>query len=302
MYNSTLTLSQTGTILKMDADYKDTLFKTGVEYVNHNFTSLFYPSQKQMLDDFLDEVFATGKLQFKEFFYSNSIYQLRCTLIQPDQALCFITNDKPSTVLRDMDEHNLRAIVDSYVDWVWSFDRNFTLVTANKSYLEFRQKLNHKPIEIGDKIYKNADEAAYKKWMPIYEQSLNGETINFEEKRSLNGEDYYVEIYLSPVYNSKKEIIGCLGITRNITERKNAQFAITGYTNKLEEFAFKTSHELRRPIANIIGMANLLSENGLNPDERNKAINYISTSIKEVDEIVISMIELMEQQHKNDAV
>jgi len=302
MYNSTLTLSQNGTILKMDVDYKDTLFKTGVDYINHNFTALFYSSQKQMLDAFLNEVFTIGKLQYKEFFYSNSIYQLRCTLIQPDQALCFITNNKQSTVLRDMDEHNLRAIVDSYVDWVWSFDKNFTLVTANKSYLEFRQKLNLKPIEIGDKIYKNADEAAYSKWMPIYERSLNGETINFEEKRNLNGEDYYVEVYLSPVFNSKKEIIGCLGITRNITERKTAQFAIAGYTDKLEEFAFKTSHELRRPIANIMGMTNLLSANGLDVHEKQQAIDYIATSVKEVDEIVISMIELMEQQHKNNTI
>jgi PAS domain S-box-containing protein len=300
MYNSTLTLSQSGSILKMDADCNDTLFKTGVDYINHNFTSLFYPSQKQMLDAFLNEVFTTGKLQYKEFFYSNSFYQLRCTLIQADKALCFITNNKQTKELRDMDEHNLRAIVDSYVDWVWSFDNNLTLVTANKSYLEFRQKLNLKPIEIGDKIYKNADEAAYKKWMPIYERSLNGETINFEEKRNLNGEDYYVEIYLSPVFNSAKEIIGCLGITRNITERINAQFEIAGYTSKLEEFAFKTSHELRRPIANIIGMTNLMSENGLDIAERNKAIDYIATSVKEVDEIVISMIELMEQQRKND--
>ena len=202
-----------------------------------------------------------------------------------------------------MDEHNLRAIVDSYMDWVWSFDKNFTLVTANKSYLEFRQKLNLKPIEIGDKIYKNADEAAYNKWMPIYERSLNGETINFEEKRNLNGADYYVEIYLTPVFNSKKEIIGCLGITRNITERKTAQFAIAGYTEKLEEFAFKTSHELRRPIANIIGMTDLLSANGLDVHEKQKAIDYIATSVKEVDEIVISMIELMEQQqYKNDTL
>ena len=68
MYNSTLTLSQSGAILKIDADYKDTLFKQGVDYVHQHFTSLFYPSQKQMLEDFLSGVFATEKLQYKEFF------------------------------------------------------------------------------------------------------------------------------------------------------------------------------------------------------------------------------------------
>jgi PAS domain S-box-containing protein len=298
MYDSSLTLSKKGIIVKIDVDVNDTLFEPGVDYLHKNFTVLFNSFQHEMLRLFLEKVFETEKLQCIEFFQGNSFYQLKCIVSQQDEAICIITNNtKQGNILKDLGNHNLKTIFDNYSDWVWSFDTNFTLVTANKGYLEVRKRINKNSINIGDNIFKNAGEQAYKKWMPVYERALKGEIINFEEKRDIEGKEYYVEIYLSPVYNGNSEIIGCLGLTRDITERKLSQQAIASYAEKLEEFAIKTSHELRRPIANIMGMMNLLMNKDLQGVEMDKTIDYLSTSINDLDAIVISMIELMEQ-HK----
>jgi len=299
MYDSTLTLSRIGIILNIDADFNDPLFETGVEYLHKNFTILFNSSQAALLRKFLDNVFITAKLQCIEFFHGKSFYQLKGIVSQPGQAICIITNNtRHRQVLLELEDHNLKTLADTYVDWVWSFDTNFTLVTANKAFLDGRHKLNSKSLTIGDNIFKNVDKAVYQKWLPIYERALKGETISFEEKRNHLGVEYYVEIYLSPVYNLQNEIIGCLGITRDITERKNAQMAIKGYTAKLEEFAFKTSHELRRPIANIMGMATLLSNKEMSEEDQEKGIHYISLCVNELDGIVVSMIASIEQYKK----
>ena len=298
MYDSSLTLSREGTIIKIDAEVNDVLFEPGIDYLHKKFTVLFNSFQHEMLELFLEKVFTTEKLQCIEFFQGNNFYQLKCIVSQPGQAICIITNNtKQGNVLKDLENHNLKTIFDSYSGWVWSFDTNFTLITANKGYLEVRKQVNKNPINIGDNIFKNAGEQAYKKWMPIYERALKGETIYFEEKRDIDGREYYVEIYLSPVYNNNQEIIGCLGLTRDITERKLSQQAIANYAGKLEEFAIKTSHELRRPIANIMGMMDLLINKDLQGPEMDKVVNYLSTSINDLDTVVISMIELMEQ-HK----
>jgi PAS domain S-box-containing protein len=299
MYDSTLTLSRIGIILNIDADYNDPLFERGVEYLYKNFTTLFSSSQAELLRKFLDKVFTAGKLQCIEFFQNNSFYQLKCIVTNPGQAICIVTNNtKQLKILMELEDHNMKIIVDTYIDWVWSFDTNFTLVTANKAFLEGRRKINNKALSIGDNIFKYVTDEIYKKWMPIYERALNGEMICLEEKRDNKGVEYYVEIYLSPVYTKQNEIIGCLGITRDITERKHAQFAIAGYTNKLEEFAFKASHDLRRPIANIMGMTNLLNSMELDEDEKAKIINYISVSVNELDSIVISMTEMIQQEQQ----
>ena len=299
MYDSTLTLSCEGVILKMDVDFNDMLFEEGVNYVGRDFLSLFDVSLAELLNNFLQQIFKSERLQGISFFNGKSFYQIKAIVTQPNQAICIITNNtRHRKVLQELEEHNLNTLVDAHVDWVYSFDRNFMLVTANKAFLEGRRKANAERLHIGDNIFKYVQGERYKKWHPIYERALNGEIICFEERRTLDGVEYDVEIYLTPVYNNTNEIIGCLGVTRDITERKSNQVAIEGYTNKLEEFAFRTSHDLRRPIANIMGMSSLLSEDILEGDEKAKAIRFIAQSVSELDSIVISMVYLIQQYNK----
>jgi PAS domain-containing protein len=296
MHNSSLTLSRIGIILSMDTEINDLLFKRGADYMHKNFTQLFHPSKKEMLRQFLDRVFTTEKLQCIEFHSGPAFYQLKCVLSQPGKAICIITgSEKERRVLSELEEQNFKALVDTYSDWVWSFDTNFTLITANRAFFDARRQINNVDLHLGDNIFKGVKDDICKKWRPIYERALHGEIICFEEKRNNRVYDYYVDIYLTPVYNDDGDIIGCLGVTRDITARKEAQFAIEGYTSKLEEFALKTSHDLRRPIANITGMADMLKNKMLNEEEKTKTVDYIADSVKDLDEIVISMIDLIDQ-------
>jgi len=277
----------------------DPLFTSGADYLHKNITELFTTAHSDLLRKLLDKAFTSGKLQCAEFFHGKSLYQLKCVLFNPQQAICIITNNtRHRKVLLELEEHNMQTLADNYVDWVWSFDTNFTLVTANKAFLDARHRINSKSLALGDSIFTGVDDSGYKKWMPVYERALKGETIFFEEKRNNLGREYYVEIYLSPVYDAQNVVIGCLGITRDITERKNAQLAAAGYAAKLEEFAFKTSHDLRRPVANIMGIAGLIRNKYLDDDEKEKGINDIILCINELDGVVISLVELMEHYKK----
>ena len=297
MYDSTLKLSRIGIILHIDADLNDRLFKRGVDYLHKNFTVLFGLSLTDLLTESLDRAFTSDKLQCLEFFYTGCFYQLKFITVDTGHAICIITNNtRHKKVLQDLEDHNMKTLIDTYSDWVWSFDTNFTLITVNKAFLEARRRMNKEVLTIGDSIFKYADDKLYKKWLPIYERVLKGETICMEEKRDNNRVEYYVEIYISPVYGKQHEIIGCLGITRDITERKHTQFAIEGYTTKLQEFAYKTSHGLRKPIANIKGMVDLLSNADLDDAEKIKAINYITISINQLDALVVGMIEMIQQK------
>jgi PAS domain S-box-containing protein len=299
MFNSALTVSHEGIILKMDANFRDPLFKHGAGHDYKKFFLLFDTSQRSMLRQFFDIVFNTGKLQSTEFYNNSSFYQLKCIVTNPGEATCILTNNtRQRRQLTELEEQNLKALVNTFDDWVWSFDTNYTLVTANKAFFEARRLADKEELRIGDNIFKNIQGHTYEKWRPVYEKALKGEVFTFEEKRNNGLYEYFVEVYLSPVYNDSHEVIGCLGITRDITARKNAQHAIEGYAIKLEELAYKTSHDLRKPIANIIGMSNMLATGVINENEKAKTIDYIAESIKEVDTIVLSMLALIEQ-YKN---
>ncbi len=296
MYESTLTLSRIGIILSIQPDINDPLFEAGVEYLHKNFTELFGASQRPMLRKFIDKAAATQKLQCVEFSQGKSYYQVRCIFNGPQQAVCIISNDtRHLEELKELENHNMQAIIDSYDDWIWSFDTYYTLVTANKAYLDARHSANSKTLAIGDNILKDVDEAIYKKWMPVYERALKGETITIEEKRNQGGREYYAEVYISPVYNTQNAIIGCMGITRDITKRKTVQLEAENYTKKLEDFALKTSQQLRQPIADIMGMANLFDNKDLNEKEKDKGIKSMIECVNELGKIAQNLVQLVEK-------
>ncbi|MEX1189088.1 MAG: PAS domain-containing protein [Bacteroidia bacterium] len=82
-----------------------------------------------------------------------------------------------------------------------------------------------------------------------------------------------------------------LGILSDISDRKNSESVIKQNIEKLEKFAHLTSHNLRKPLANIIGIASLLKEDALAIDKDIKLISEIKKSAHSLDAVVKEMTE-----------
>lgn len=92
-------------------------------------------------------------------------------------------------------------------------------------------------------------------------ESCKVEVINYTKK----GDEYWVEIAMSPIADSAGEVSHFIAIERDITERKNQQWEKEKLINELSEnnkdllqFSYITSHNLRGPIANLLGLTSLL--------------------------------------------
>lgn len=97
------------------------------------------------------------------------------------------------------------------------------------------------------------------------------------------------------------EIIrGIIINSREITEwkqkdedLKKAFFSITLQNRKLKEIAFIQSHELRKPVANIIGLVQIIK--GLEFSEENrKLLDLLNTSTTELDDMIKRVVSLTE--------
>lgn len=198
----------------------------------------------------------------------------------------------------DLNRINLYAIINNTPDPIWTFDTEFKLVAANKAFFQLRHTAYDQSINIGDDMFKYTDEKADAKWRPLYKRVLAGETIIMHETRVAGGKEMYVEIAMNPVYDDDGKLIGCMGITRDISQRKQAEKEIAAYMKKMETFTIKTTHELRNPISNIMSLVTLSRYEDTSLADLKHYFDLIDASIHKLDDIVTDLIYLVSKYNK----
>lgn len=202
------------------------------------------------------------------------------------------------------DSNNLTALINNSDDLLWSVDTNFNLITCNLPYERILQKELGVNIKKGDHILlpflpkKILNQ--YKNW---YKRALNGEyftEIFFTTAPQAN----WIEISFHPIKEGKN-IVGTACHSRDITERKIAELDKTKVAQDLiqrnrdlEQFTFIVSHNLRGPVVNILGIANLLNTEFLDPEELQKFISSLCMSANSLDNVLKDLNTIL--QVKND--
>ncbi len=139
----------------------------------------------------------------------------------------------------------------------------------------------------------------YKKlWQTIISGSdWQGE---FHNKKK-NGELYWELASISPVKNSLNQITHFIAVKEDITEVKQIQESLkqlaselTQQNKYLEQFAYIISHNLRAPVANIIGIADTIQDVSLTNTEREELIEGLVFSARKLDEVILDLNNILQ--------
>ena len=94
------------------------------------------------------------------------------------------------------------------------------------------------------------------------------------------------------------------GFIRDVSEAKHAELKEKKITadliqrNKdLEQFAYIISHNLRGPVANIVGVSNALLEGSLDEEENTEFMGALSVSVKKLDNIITDLNHILQVKH-----
>ncbi len=114
----------------------------------------------------------------------------------------------------------------------------------------------------------------YQLWTTIKSGKVwQGEVKN----RAKDGSYYWLDSVIIPVKNNRGDIIHFFSLRTLINEKKHKEEEIERHLKVLQETLFMISHRVRLPIANIIGLSNLLE---VNTDFKNvsEIVSYIKES------------------------
>ena len=112
------------------------------------------------------------------------------------------------------------------------------------------------------------------------------------------GEKFWVYGEYTPLFDEDKRFTGYIAVYNDITGLKKKERETVRQNEKLKEVAWLSSHEVRRPLANIIGLANLMKET-LYMDEKIKILQNINQSAEELDQIVHTINSTVDTELKH---
>ena len=111
-----------------------------------------------------------------------------------------------------------------------------------------------------------------------------------------NGEKYWVKFIMVPVFNKEKEQTHWISIKRDITEQKQQErekeqliAELTQNNKDLRQFSYITSHNLRAPLSNLMGLLNLTNDLEIQDPELQLIIDGFSKSTKLLNETVLDL-------------
>jgi len=117
-----------------------------------------------------------------------------------------------------------------------------------------------------------------------HQRALQGELVRYEHKFK----DRYYDMSIHPLQD-KGVIIGVIGIAINITERKNTELLLEMKNKELDSFVYKSSHDMRGSLSNIISAAELIK---LNPEQAEEMASIIQDKAHYLALLLNDMLEL----------
>lgn len=161
----------------------------------------------------------------------------------------------------------LKSLINSIPDLVFYKDPNSVFIGCNKAFEKYIGKSENELIGLTD--YEIADRESAENYRKIDADLIKTQSTSIFEEVILDpdGSKVYLETLKSPYYDSNGDIIGLIGISRDVTERKfrdekiqylNYHDSLTGLFNRtffqIEQDRLDTVHQL--PLSVIVGDIN----------------------------------------------
>ena len=192
-------------------------------------------------------------------------------------------------------EANLKTIMDTTDTAYALLDKELNVMAFNQMAVKFvNAQYNHTPAK-GDQLADYFPKERLPQFVSYAGEVLKGRNVSYEiNYPQPDGSVFWYYVRLFPITNDKKEIFGLMLALSDITERKNAEESlkvayqlVQDHIDSIKEMAWKQSHLIRSPLANLKALAAMLKDDPSDTD----ALAHIQNELDRMDAIILEMAE-----------
>ena len=103
-----------------------------------------------------------------------------------------------------------------------------------------------------------------------------------------------------PIFNKKREIVQYFSLRLPIDDRKRIEEERKEYVASLERMIHMTSHSVRHPITQILGLVSALENENLEQIEQRELLTYLKQSAVSLDLFTKELTSFMNNLRKED--
>ena len=207
-------------------------------------------------------------------------------------------------------EANLRSVFDNIHIGFALLDQLLNVVCCNVRANEWAKDSLGVEMEEGKNVITLLRDYNKNEYVEMLHRALSGESINIETAYPvLDGSINWYKVRMNAVYTPEENIIGIIVSAENITAGKLARIDRDRMIKDLiqrnkehEQFAYIVSHNLRGPLANILGYISLIEEEDNTKEDAEEYLQLLSASANKLDETIRDLSRLLQLKKDSNEV
>lgn len=125
---------------------------------------------------------------------------------------------------------------------------------------------------------------------------FSAEFINYKK----NGGHVWIALDITPILNDNGELSKFINIYTDVTDRKQAEIRLLQLSDNLfkqnrdlQQFTYIVSHNLRAPVANVVGLTKMLQKLDKNSPQYNTALTNLDKSAVRLDTVIKDLSKIL---------
>ncbi|QJD94511.1 GAF domain-containing protein [Mucilaginibacter robiniae] len=186
-------------------------------------------------------------------------------------------------------ENKLRSFFESSESIHLLIGPEMEVLAHNKSFYDFVNKMYGVKIQIGMKAIDYVHHLYVYDFIKNFNLALIGTPIKHERLLDYGvAGSIWCHITYNPAYDREGNIIGISFNVSNINERKHHEQKILQQNQALRKIAYFQSHGLRKPVASILGLMNIVKMDGYGHNE--ESLTMMEAATMELDDMIHKIV------------
>ena len=209
-------------------------------------------------------------------------------LILSRQVINILEFESSVKILKDqfmelkISENKLRSFFESSSSCHMLIGRKMEIIAYNKSLEDFIYRIYNIKVVLGTRVPEYLHKDYVKDFLHNYNAALNGISTQSQLDLTYGNETIFWDVSYEPAYDPNGDIIGVSYNASDITEKVVSSRKLEQQRESLKTIAFIQSHELRKPVASILGLIGIFKEQGYNADQ--ESLKMMEAAVNELDE------------------